>query len=350
MKLVTKDEEIPHDILYRIIPKSNNPLLPIEDNFDFAKVESLKISLKYILPSEISSAKYYFISIGHGAGFGFFKRNITEKTSSPIFIENCSIEHKTVPDFEILWNVEFLEAFEGIKFEVGIFNNCQATLFENCVLFSKSVRFIIGTENYLSVDMIDIKSILEGLMRRTQARGSDLEIAQLLYDKYLISILNRLSRSSLNMEGTSLFLIDLKNFVQHFLSFEQIIEKINYLIDSHCGWIERMRSNQTNIFSSPMMIDMIDFLNNLKDDVIVSEDTKIELENFLKTLNQSILSKWVHENNEILNGISLYFPEIDGFDHAEAYKFNRNLLCTTKTFKPSNWDKLLDRVSANVTK
>jgi len=334
--------------LYNILPESENPLSIIKNDFDFRNTKSLKRCVESIIPEGKEEAKYYLISLGHGAGFGFFKTEALVTTIEEIpFVEGCSICYKSATDFEILWNIEFFKAFSGIKFELAIFNNCQMTLFENCVLFSRFITYFIATENYLALEMLNLKSMLETLIVRIKVKQSPENIGQIVYDNYLQSILKRISENSLNSDDTSLFYINLENYNDFFHKFEEIIGEILDLVDKNPDWIKEIRNKLPYIEATLPLIDFVEFLKSLQQDNFITISIKKMINDLLDSIEESMISKWARKSRKKLNGISLYFPPTDRLRYDEIYIFNRNLLCSEEILKPSNWDRLLDKVLFN---
>lgn len=350
LKITTKSNELPHDVLFAIVPNAADPLSPIGDSFDFTSPESLNNAVTIIQSRQQEETSYYLISLGHGSGFGFFQRDgKTSVTRAERFIEGCSISIKEQVSFEILWNIEFYKAFESITFELAIFNNCNVTLLENCAIFSPFIKYLIGAQNFIALEMFDLGNVLQQLFNAIPNQPLE-GLGEFIYDHYIISSLKRILDNSQNIEESSLFYINLQCFMTIYKDFENIALQLVNMAEENADWVIGIREKQNIIGASIKTIDLIEFLENVRLDKLPTTGLKNDISHFLASVENSIIGKWRHKNKKRLNGIAVYFPKIDSFEYEEKYIFHRNLLCSSQFLKPSNWDKLLDKVSSNLSR
>ncbi len=341
---------MPHDVLFEVLhDEDDQQIIPIGESFDFTSPESLNQAVVAIQSRQQEPTSYYLISLGHGSGFGFFQRaGKTSVSRAERFVEGCSIPTTQQVSFEILWNIEFCKAFESIKFELAIFNNCNVTLLDNCAIFSPVTKYLIGTQNFISLGMFNFKRIVQALINAVPNLGL-IDVGEFVYDHYIISSLERLIKNDRNIDESSLFYIDLGNFKTHYEEFEKIAQQLLDMAEKDMNWLIGIRNMQSIIGASVNTIDLIEFLENVRLDKTTTNELKNNITHFLAAVDKSILGKWRHKNKTRLNGIAVYFPEIAGFVYEEKYIFNRNLLCSSNLLKPSNWDKLLDKVSDSLS-
>jgi hypothetical protein len=350
LKITTRSNEAPHDILYEVLPRTADPLSPVGSSFDFTKPASLSEAVAVIQSRQQDETSYYLISLGHGSGFGFFQRDgKTILTGSVPSVKGCSTPMAEQVSFRILGNIEFIKAFGAIKFKLAIFNNCNVTSLENCTIFSQFADYIIGTQNFLSFEMLGFKKIIKALIIAAPNMVPE-EVGEYVYDRYIMNSLKVILKNDLNIDGTSLFYINLQNFDTHYTEFNKIALQLLDMAEKDVNWIIGIRKKQNETGASVSTIDLIEFLENVRLDRSATTGLKNDITDFLAAVEKSIIGKWRHKNQIRLNGIAVYFPDIDGFEYEEKYQFNRNLLCAGKFLEPSNWDKLLDKVSGSLSR
>src|SRR6187399_1952666 len=101
----------------------DNEIIPIKGGYYFRNGDSLKECLFSHIKYNQEN-RYYFISVGHSRGLGFY-----------------NIGSDSEKGYDILWNFELSKAIEHLNIEYAIFNNCNVTLFDNLVLFSRNIKF-----------------------------------------------------------------------------------------------------------------------------------------------------------------------------------------------------------------
>jgi len=304
---------------------SKNKIKLLENSYYFINGACLKECLnKYI--KNIKENKYYFISVGHSRGLGFY---------------NMSDDGER--GFDILWNFELAEAIKHLQFELAIFNNCNVGLFDNLSLFSKNVKFLIGSENYTSFKLFNIDLLLETLSKRIDSGGELVEIGQALYDNSLFSILSSLKEFSLKLDDLSLFYFDLLSFKK--IKLDKQLDEISLSLIKyfykHLSELKKIRSRLPKVGSAIATIDLIVFFKAILN-TVDNKKIKKELLNFNECFNNILLSPYQRENKKELNGTSIYFPKIEmGIQIDSFYKY---YIYNENKIPIKNWHKFLKSI------
>jgi hypothetical protein len=191
--------------------------------------------------------------------------------------------------------------------------------------------------------MLDLNEMLNSII--TKASDPDIKVlGQFIYNDYIRSALKRINTNPKGIEKTTLFYINLERFKVIFKNFEEIICDLFEIIEKDPDWIIQIRKKQQFLSSTLSIIDLMEFLGNIRLDDRVNAGTKSKIKALLHMIDQNIISKWSCKNVLQQNGVSIYFPEIEKFGHDKIYMLYRNILCSAGKFTPTNWDRLLDKL------
>ena len=309
---------------------TDNEIILIEGGYYFRDGDSLKECLFSHIKYDEEN-RYYFISVGHSRGLGFYN--------------NMGGDSKR--GYDILWNFELSNALEHIKnIEYAIFNNCNVTLFDNLVLFSRNIKFLIGTENYTSIKYFDLELLLSVLSSTVKIDDlSPSEIGQALFDNSLYSILFGIKNFDKGLEELSLFYIDLSKFKKLELEVEAkgIFSSLTDYFNQNFSDLIKIRESLLKIGSSIDTIDLISFFR-LSSNVVKNNEIGQALLNFDTNFHKCLLSPYQRGNKDS-NGTSIYFPEINK-------EFGKNLYyvdyISTGNLPIKEWYEFLAMIQNNI--
>lgn len=340
-----KLEKLDHksgDRLCRIIPNATSPIETDSEGYNFSNFKSLKCAIQKIIEQTDSDTRLYLVLSGHSSIHGLFKRKYSDHEIYSI-VPNCSLTTGYQQDFQIIWPLELSMAFEGIKFEITIFNDCVIASFSNCRFLQTFTKYCIATENYMSMEMLGFRTMLERLFRESKGNEGE-NLALLIFDQQLNNALNYLYFTTLNLKSTSLFLFNLTEFQATSDLFDSISRKIFLGLPWLSDAITVARNSVNEVFGDSQLVDMYSFFISLSLQDGLDRQIVLEIKELLFSLDEIVISKWCR-NNKPTNfcGFPLFFPAfVRNSFYFEMYKFSRNFICTMDSNAPYHWDKVLD--------
>lgn len=342
----------------------NNMRCVLDKYFDFKSTRGLYSALNFI-KGKHSNSLFFLIVHGHGQGLGFFKEDINQDKSDPATkINHSAFEIKYAQDsyfgyfkknrhnkqYDILWNYELSKAIylvKGMYFEFALFNTCNTLLIDNCYLFSKKIKFLMGTESYVAENFLTIVPVLDIInIYDNQSTDSVVSVFN-IYKHNAEEILDLMSTEQiLNL---SFFLIPLDDFPLILLKLNEIVlrllRKYFYSID----WLVELRSKIYSFDTSFDYVDLCGFLDAVEQKFADTDHFLLFRIRSLKAmLKKTPIKNWVYKESKHIteyNGVAIYLPKIDEEYYnslSVVYYYSNNI---NYFLGRSNWDRFIRSIN-----
>ena len=335
----------------------------IDKYFDFKSTRGLYSALNFIKDKH-TNALFFLIVHGHGQGLGFFKQDINQdKSNSPIkinrqlfqinYAQNSYLgyfkKNRHNKQYDILWNYELSKAIYLVKemtFEFALFNTCNTLLIDNCYLFSKKIKFLLGTESYVAEDFLDIIPILE-IIKTYNAQSTD--SVTLVFDKYKNNaeeILDLITTE--DIPNVSFSLMTLENFPLILLKLNEIVLRLLKKYFYNIDWLIELRSKIYSFDTSLDYIDLYGFLAALEQKFAADHFLIYRIRSLKEMIKKTPAKHWVfkeskHKNE--YNGTAIYLPKIDEEYYNKlsvVYYYSNNI---NYFLGRSNWDRFIRSIN-----
>lgn len=323
--------------------KQDNEFCPLGEDLNLRDGSELKkcfVKIKELEKGRL--AKRYLISAGHGRGFGIaraffpdmgkhtahiktmgrafwhiltgrwiFSRKHSSKTRTRI-LSIIHRDHEQEIAQEILWNVELAQAIEGLgKLDIAIFNNCFVTFFDSLHFYSRVCDYLMGTENYLNLQMLRLDDLLKEIKLNSGTITEHTDMA--LIAKNIFNIYQQgfsLRSTILYSEQASLFVVNLTLMNEVSKLVAVIMNKVKKA-QKNFTWYRNLTDSLSLIYLSNDY-DLIDLAAVLDNDHIKNLDSTLasDVESLCKFIDHTfVFGRKVLKGKPRL-GVATFLPPV----------------------------------------
>ncbi|CAN5875189.1 hypothetical protein BH11BAC4_BH11BAC4_16780 [soil metagenome] len=281
-----------------------NTVILLDTKYNFKEKEGFKNAIneiKSLSKSDINyddTIRWYFICVGHGFGYNIFDSN-----------KNLSLDSIAAQRYKNIIHVSDLtDAFDDMLFTLGIFNNCDFTLLDNCFILSTKFRYLIAPQNYTALRLFDIKNFLMELNESISENIASFKFSE----KVFLQTRERIcqvttTQPTSKLVGSTIFFF----WLEHFILLINKLNDLSLLLfekvssDESTEWYRKIR---TALSSSTFdYVDLVNFLTELE--TLLNPEINIFVSQIKNEINRFENPRKGVEMTNLLHGISIYLPE-----------------------------------------